>query len=306
MDCGEEDHILCSEEAYRAYYQRQDEGTPSDFKNLDFKELRGYVGKHLVSLHLRNISGKDDQGGEVGNPSPPQPRWELELEASPGEVSKFLLQHLSAKSLTFVGITNEDKVFHINSTLRKEGRNAEHSSADQKPAWERLELFFLKPDLYHLVVEDRDTPTRKQRLREALETLQGLCRDRLLRLPSNKSPGDTAVIKESIQEKEVPELVCRWYECFPYVGLSAVDSDRENGVIRFSPHFWGKRVQEIPGFVLRWVSERPSRLYELYRDTLDHLRTQSSAKFPLDEALKDLAQDPEAVRGGTQEDVAPH
>lgn len=66
----------------------------------------------------------------------------------------------------------------------------------------------------------------------------------------------------------------------PYLGASYVDWERPGGVIHVSPYVWGIEAPYCPGYDMRWVSRRPSRVYETYVKGLRHLNaTTENALF---------------------------
>jgi len=57
----------------------------------------------------------------------------------------------------------------------------------------------------------------------------------------------------------------------PYFGASFIDWERPGGKIHVSPYVWGIAAPNCPGYDLEWIGRKPSSIYEIHVDGLQHL-----------------------------------
>jgi hypothetical protein len=248
MDCGFEDHIICSDSMYSEYFT--DLNKHQGFEDIIVKDIGEYKVKHGKSFKLYNIFGKY-KNKSVGNEEPPETKWHLHVEIDPDPKGRaFILtkseRYLKAKHIIFVGITNERLAKHLKDTII-EKKNPH--------GWEIVEIFFLYEKLLNYYWEGgRTTEIRINKQKEAINN-----------------------IKEILVQKG--DLVQAYtYETFPNFGMTCLDYDKPDGLIIIRPYIWGESSRDCPAIYYNWDERKPNKIYERYKKGIDKLRNAELTK----------------------------
>jgi hypothetical protein len=243
MDCGDEDHILCSDSMESAYFRglEKHEG----FEKVEIREIGEHKVKHGVSINLYNIWGNYNNK-PVGNETEPETKWNLHVEIDPQgrpfPKTKWN-RYLTSEHTIFVGITNERLVNHLYETIIEGQENYQ---------WKKVEVFFLHENLLKYFQEDRPAKVRLEFQREAI--------NKFLKIVNKH-----------------PNLVYGYqYETFPNFGMTCLDYRRPGGMIRIHPYIWGEAGRYCPAIYYNWDERKPNSIYWKYTEGVDKLRSISS------------------------------
>lgn len=286
MDLGDGNHILCSEDAYRSYFQDLKFLLPKDV--IKFKELNTtYRVKHGVELKIRNIyyknpiedakfnpdksetseSNKNTKESEIGNPkileinsnivhefgNNKDPEHKRYFKVISSEHSKLLNHFYTSKQLLVIGIINVEVLDALKSIHSNNNEN--------KPDWEKIYVLFPINDKF----ENIPQPTSSEGVVTYLSQKE-----------NNKSEF------ESLAEdffKEGVDIKTGEYSFLPTVGIIAGDYKGDEGKIQINYYLWGDVVTLKPTLwsmtvILDKKEDREN--YEKFEKYIDFVITQST------------------------------
>lgn len=252
MECGEADHILCSEAAYGKLFRN----SPASRSSVHFEKLESpYRIKHGDEIRLHNIT-KEKNGLRNGNTEPPRAHWRLPIlpHAQTGFKEFYSCDHL-----TVVGITNDQIAPALRAAL--EGGRGDRALKGLT----KLDVFYASDTLLAGMPQEENVISPKgtvqgNKVRD-LETLQRERKKSIATVHGLNSFG----IEVNLYE----------YKLLPIAGIVAGNYENKmNGVIRVTHYVWGRNAGSCPTMVLRW-KDLPE-VCELYVEYLKLLEKNST------------------------------
>ena len=242
MDCGDENHILCSDSMYSTYFTgfKKYQG----FEEIISKDIGEYKVKHGKSYRLYNIYGKFGDI-PIGNEERPETKWHLHVAIDPDPKGRAFnltasARYLNAKHIIFVGITNERLAEHLKKTIIEKNNPYE---------WKKVEIFFLHEKLLNYYWEGgRTTEERINKQKEAINNIK------------------------TILDQRADLVQAYIYESFPNFGMTCLDCDEPDGIIIIRPYIWGESSRDCPAIYYNWDERKPNKIYEKYKKGIDKLR----------------------------------
>lgn len=253
MDCGEADHILCSEDACSKYFQDMREGSEVKVTPLQ----SAFKIKHGRNVRLYSITKRVGEH-QYGNATPPTVKWTYPILPYVARHNAFDLFHYCS-SLTVVGVTNDQIARTLPELLKSKKRgplgNLKH-----------LDVYYASDKILEHM------PVRETAIVEP-GAVQGDPDRSIRKLKKEKTDSICAFQTLAKEVRREIGVSLYTYRLSPIAGILAGDADGDRGVMRVTHYIWGRTSGSCPTMVVRPGLLR--EVYDVYAAYLGVLRENS-------------------------------